>query len=87
MTELEPVSFTATVPLEPTVDLGAYRDIRVESDPVEVTDEEVDGVLDRVRDEQAVWEPVDRAAEYGDRLKPERPGNHGRGNGGGRRGR
>ena len=35
---------------------------------MEVTDEEVDGVLDRVRDEQAVWEPVERAAEYGDRL-------------------
>lgn len=68
VTELEPVSFTATVPLEPTVDLGAYREIRVETEPVEVTDEEVDGVLDRVRDEQALWEPVERAAEFGDRL-------------------
>ena len=69
VTELEPVSFTATVPLEPTVDLAGYRDIRVETEPVEVTDEEVDGVLDRVRrEEQAVWEPVERAAEYGDRL-------------------
>ena len=68
VTELEPVSFTATVPLEPTVDLGDYRGIRVETEPVEVTDEEVDGVLDRVRDEQAVWEPVERPAEYGDRL-------------------
>ncbi len=68
VTELEPVSFTATVPLEPTVDLGDYLDIRVETDPVEVTEEEVDGVLDRVREEQAVWEPVERAAEYGDRL-------------------
>ena len=62
------MSFTATVPLEPTVDLGDYRGIRVESDPAEVTEEEVDGVLDRVRDEQAVWEPVERAAVYGDRL-------------------
>ena len=68
VTELEPVSFTATIPLEPTVDLGNYREIRVETEPVEVTEEEVDGVLDRVRDEQAVWEPVERAAEYGDRL-------------------
>ena len=68
VTELEPVSFTATVPLEPTVDLAGYRDIRVETDPVEVTDEEVDGVVNRVRDEQAVWEPVERAAEFGDRL-------------------
>ena len=68
VTELEPVSFTATVPLEPTVDLGGYREIRVDTEPVEVTEEEIDGVLDRVRDEQAVWEPVERSAEYGDRL-------------------
>ena len=68
VTELEPVSFTATVPLEPTVELGDYRGIRIETEPVEVTDEEVDGVLDRISDEQAVWEPVERAAEYGDRL-------------------
>ena len=68
VTELEPVSFTATVPLEPTVDLAGYREIRVETEPIEVTDEEVDGVLDRVREEQAVWEPVERVAEYGDRL-------------------
>jgi trigger factor len=68
VTELEPLSFTATVPLEPTVDLGDYREIRVETEPVEVTEEEVDGILDRVRDEQAVWEPLERAAQYGDRL-------------------
>ena len=68
VTELEPVSFTATVPLEPTVDLGDYRAIRVEMDPVDVTDDEVQGLIDRVREEQAVWEPVERPAEFGDRL-------------------
>lgn len=68
VTELEPVSFTATVPLEPTVDLGDYRALRVETDPVEITDDEVQGLVDRVREEQAVWEPVDRPAEFGDRL-------------------
>ena len=68
VTELEPVSFTATVPLEPTVDLGDYRAIRVEMDPVQVTDDEVQGLIDRVREEQAVWEPVERPAEFGDRL-------------------
>lgn len=68
VTELEPVSFTATVPLEPSVDLGDYRSLRVESDPVEVADEQVDDVVARLQEEQAVWEPVDRPAEYGDRL-------------------
>ena len=68
VTDLEPVSFTAKVPLEPAVDLGDYRSIRVESEPASVADEEVDNVLERIQEEQAVWEPVERPAEYGDRL-------------------
>lgn len=68
VTDLEPVSFTATVPLEPDVDLGDYRTLRVESTAVQVSDEEVDGVMSRLQEEQAVWEPVERPAQYGDRL-------------------
>ena len=68
VTDLEPVSFTATVPLEPTIDLGDYRSLRVESTPVDVADEEVDDLMGRLREEQAVWEPVERPAQYGDRL-------------------
>ena len=68
ITDLEPVSFTATIPLEPTVDLGDYLSIRVESDTTEVIDEDVDRVIERIQQEQAVWEPVERAVEYGDRL-------------------
>ena len=68
VTELEPVSFTATIPLEPTIDLGDYRSLRVESEPVEVGEEQVDDVISRLREDQAVWEPVERPAQYGDRL-------------------
>ena len=68
VTDLEPVSFTATVPLEPTIDLGDYRSLRVESTPVDVGDEAVDDVMGRLQEEQAVWEPVERPAQYGDRL-------------------
>ncbi len=68
VTDLEPVSFTATVPLEPTIDLGDYRSLRIDSEPVEIGEEQIDDVLSRLREEQAVWEPVERAAEYGDRL-------------------
>ena len=68
VTDLEPVSFTATVPLEPTIDLGDYRDLRVETEPVEIGDEQVDSVIERLQEEQAVWEPVERPAQYGDRL-------------------
>ena len=68
ITDMEPVSFTATIPLEPSVDLGDYRTIRVESETTEVSAEDVDGVIERIRQEQAVWEPVDRPVQYGDRL-------------------
>ena len=68
VTELEPVSFTATVPLEPNVDLGDFYSVRLEKEPVEIADEEVDQVLERIRREMAPWEPVDRPVQYGDLL-------------------
>ncbi len=68
VTELEPVSFTATVPLEPTVDLGDFYSVRLEKEPVEISDEEVDQVLERIRREMAPWEPVSRPVEFGDLL-------------------
>ena len=68
VTDLEPVSFTATVPLEPNIDLGDYRSLRVEHEPVEISEEQVGDVLTRIQEEQSVWEPVERPAEFGDRL-------------------
>lgn len=68
VTDLDPVAFTATVPLEPTVELGDYRAIRVTADAEEVGAEQIDAVLENIRQEQALWEPVERPAQYGDRL-------------------
>jgi trigger factor len=68
VTELEPVSFRATVPLEPTVDLGDFYSVRLEKEPVEISDEEVDQVVERIRREMAPWEPVERPVEFGDLL-------------------
>ena len=56
---LDPPSFTATVPLTPTVDLGDYRSMRVKKDEVKVSKEQVDGVLEQLRHDVAVWEPAD----------------------------
>ncbi len=66
--ELEPVTFTATVPLEPDVDLGDFYNARLDKEPVEVADAEVDRVLERLRFESAPWEPVSRPVQYGDLL-------------------
>lgn len=64
--DLEPVSFKAVVPLEPEVDLGEIDSIHLERDPVEVSDEQIDHVLQELRFEAAPWEPVERAVAFGD---------------------
>jgi len=64
--QTDPVVFKATVPISPTVELGDYKEIRIPKDPVEVTDEEVNRVIDRLREEQAPWSPVERPVQLGD---------------------
>lgn len=66
--QTDPVIFKATVPLMPVVKLGDYHHIQVAPEPVEVTDDQVDAVIERLRHQNATWEPVDRAADFGDLL-------------------
>ncbi len=66
--EMEPVSFKAVIPLEPVVDLGDFRAIRVERPQVEVTEDEVDEVVEQIRYQSALWEPAERPVQYGDLL-------------------
>ena len=64
--ELDPPSFTATVPLTPTVDLGDYGSVRVPKDEVTVSKEQVDGVIEQLRRDVAVWEPVEGSVQQDD---------------------
>ena len=64
--DLEPVSFKAVVPLEPTVDLGNFRSIRLQSTDVDIGDEDVNKVLESLQYESAPWEPVERPVVFGD---------------------
>ena len=69
MVDFEPLSFKATVPLKPDVDLGAYRDIRVDEVPVEFDEEEVvQQRLEDLRGRLATWNPVERPLEIGDMV-------------------
>jgi trigger factor len=68
ITSIEPVAFKATVPVRPTVDLGDYHAIRIEREPVEVTDEQVQENLEELRKRYVHWEPVDRPVQAGDML-------------------
>jgi trigger factor len=65
--QLEPLVLTMRVPLVPKVDLGDYRELRVESPVVTVDEDEVDAELERLRQANAILEPAgDRPAELGD---------------------
>ena len=66
LVEISPLSFKATVPLEPLVDLGDYRDIRLTPEPVEVTQEQVEQVVERLRYDAAPWQPAETAIRFGD---------------------
>lgn len=62
----DPIKFTFVVPLEPTVDLGNYREIRKDYSPKPVANEQVDEFIQRLRRTYATAEPVERPAEVGD---------------------
>lgn len=64
--ELEPLVLKFTVPLEPIVDLGNYRDLQKEVEEVEITEEALNEALERVQKRHQVLEPVERPAQPGD---------------------
>ena len=68
MIGLDPFSFKVTVPLTPEIDLGAYRDIRVDRAPVEITAQNVEDRLEYLRLETATWEPADRPVRMDDMV-------------------
>ena len=64
--QTEPVVFKAIVPLRPTVNLGDYKVIRLDSNPVEIGEEDVDAAIEQLRDQHATLLPVDRPVQFGD---------------------
>jgi len=64
--QTEPVVFKAVVPVKPTVELGDYRNLKLQPEPVEITEEEIDAAVELKRQEQAVLAPVDRPVQFGD---------------------
>jgi trigger factor len=65
--EGQTVRFTATVAVRPEVTLGAYTDYPFTLETPTVTDEQVEGVIGELRNEQATLRPADgRGARKGD---------------------
>lgn len=68
VTSRAPLKWTVTVPLRPTVDIGDYKSIRVPLEPPQITDEQVNNVLENLRFQTTPWSPAERPARMGDLL-------------------
>ncbi|WFM69779.1 trigger factor [Halomonas sp. CKK8] len=63
------LEFTATLEIYPEVELSSIEGTEVERPVVEVTEADVDEMIDTLRKQNAGWEEVERAAEEGDQVK------------------
>jgi trigger factor len=67
--EFDPLRLKAIVGLAPKVELGDYKEsLRVTREEPAVGEDEVAGVIQRLRESYAQWAPVERAAQTGDRV-------------------
>lgn len=62
------VVFKAVIPLAPIVNVGDYKSIKLEPQPVNVTDENVNAAIEQLRHQHATWEPVERPVEFSDMI-------------------
>ncbi|MDQ6905292.1 MAG: trigger factor [Chloroflexota bacterium] len=51
----EPLSFRVEVEISPTADVTGYENVRVESEHISVTDQDVDDYIERLREDQSPW--------------------------------
>ena len=68
VTGREPVTFTATIPLPPVVELGDYRSISIAKPESEYSEEMLEERLLELRRQHALLEPVEREPELNDRV-------------------
>ena len=64
--EGEPLVFEATVDVRPEIPLPDLSSVKVDAPPTEVTDDDIDEQLERLRDRFAELEPIGREARRGD---------------------
>jgi trigger factor len=65
----QPFVFTATVTVRPDVELGDYTALRVDLPSTEVTDEQVDEMIEELRRRNSELRDVERPAQSGDVLR------------------
>ena len=68
VTGREPVTFTATIPLPPVVELGDYQSIAIAKPESEFSEQMLEERLLELRRQHAVLEPVEREPQLNDRV-------------------
>lgn len=63
--DIEPLMLKLVVPLAPVIELGDYRQMRLEPE-AEAIEEEIDKTLKKIQRENAFWQSVERSAQWGD---------------------
>ena len=64
----QPFTAIVHVPVLTPATLGDYKDIRVEPPTLDITEEQVEETVERLRQQQAAWLPADRPAKVGDQV-------------------
>jgi trigger factor len=65
---LEPLTYKFVVPMDPEIDMGDYRSLRVEESEPVIEDDEIEKELETYREDLAEWSEVERPSQYGDTL-------------------
>ena len=68
MAENKPLEYTATFEIFPDIKLNDFSQLQVERLKAEISDEDVNEMLEKLRKEKADWVKVDRAAQKGDQV-------------------
>lgn len=64
----QPFEYSATFEVYPEVELAPLEELEVKRVSAEITDADVDRVVENMRRQRTRWEPAERAAEEGDRV-------------------
>ncbi|MBI2792854.1 MAG: trigger factor [Gammaproteobacteria bacterium] len=62
------LEFVATFEVYPEITLQDFSEVEIEKRLVEITDQDVLSMIDKLQDQLANWLPVERAVQSGDRL-------------------
>lgn len=64
-----PLKYEARVGIMPQVTLKSLEAIKIPQEKIEITDKEIDEVIEEMRKYRATFKPIDRAIQKGDRIE------------------